>query len=72
MAELRVERKRPSIWRWIVLLLIIALLVWAIVELLGVGDTAAPANDTPQPSVVTPLVGSAPVSPSMLYMGWLS
>ena len=26
MAELRVERKRPSIWRWIVLLLIIALL----------------------------------------------
>ena len=33
MAELRVERKRPHIWRWIVLLLLVALLVWAIVEL---------------------------------------
>lgn len=35
MAELRVERKRPNIWRWIVLLLVIALLTWALVEWYG-------------------------------------
>ena len=72
MAELRVERKRPSIWRWIVLLLIIALLVWAIVELFGVGDSTAPTNESPQPSVVAPLVGKTPEFPRLHYMGWLS
>lgn len=69
MAELRVERKRPSIWRWIVLLLIIALLVWAIVELFGGGRTTAPPDQSPQPSVVTPLVGGAPAISPTLYLG---
>lgn len=60
MAELRVERKRPHIWRWIVLLLLVALLVWAIVELFGgedstviednpVGAMSAPASPAPSP-----------------------
>lgn len=46
MADLRVERKRPSIWRWIVLLLLVALLVWAIVELFG-GESATVIEDGP-------------------------
>lgn len=46
MAELRVERKRPHIWRWIVLLLLVALLVWALVELFG-GDDSAVIEDRP-------------------------
>lgn len=60
MAELRVERRRPHIWRWIVLLLLVALLVWAILELFGgneatviedapVGAMGAPPSPTPSP-----------------------
>lgn len=52
MAELRVERKRPSIWRWVVLLLIVAFLVWAVVELFGGGD-APPAENAPDPVAAT-------------------
>ena len=62
MAELRVERKRPNIWRWIVLLLLVALLVWAIVELFG-GEESTVIEDNP----VGALIGSpasATVSPS--------
>ena len=46
VAELRVERKRPNIWRWIVLLLLVALLVWAIVELFG-GEESTVIEDNP-------------------------
>ena len=35
MAELSVERRRPNIWRWIVLLVILAVVVWALVEHFG-------------------------------------
>ena len=56
MAELRVERKRPNIWRWIVLLVLIALLVWALVELFGSDDSevleASPAGALRAPAVV--------------------
>lgn len=69
MAELRVERKRPNIWRWIVLLLLVALLVWAIVELFGgeestviednpVGASAAPSHSAPADPSGAPLAGA--------------
>ncbi|HEX6925803.1 MAG TPA: hypothetical protein VF167_10235 [Longimicrobiaceae bacterium] len=58
MAELRVERKRPNVWRWIVLLLLIALLVWAIVELFGGEDSSViesnPVGARSTPGVVAP------------------
>lgn len=40
MADIDVERKGPSIWPWIIGLIILALLIWALVELFG-GDEEA-------------------------------
>jgi hypothetical protein len=53
VAELRVERKRPNIWRWIVLLVLIALLVWALVELFG-GSEAEVIEETPVGAMLSP------------------
>ena len=40
MAEINIERKKKPVWPWILLLLIVALLVWAIYELTNDrGDT---------------------------------
>jgi hypothetical protein len=53
VAELRVERKRPNIWRWIVLLVLVALLVWALVELFG-GSESEVIEETPVGALLTP------------------
>jgi hypothetical protein len=39
MAEINVERKGPSIWPWVIGLIVLALLVWALMELFGRNDT---------------------------------
>ena len=62
MAELRVERKRPHIWRWIVLLLLVALLVWAIVELFG-GEDSTVIEGSPAGALAAPPSDSQPASP---------
>jgi hypothetical protein len=62
VAELRVERKRPHIWRWIVLLLLIALLVWAIVELFG-GEDSTVIEDSPAGAMAAPSTPAQQVSP---------
>ena len=41
MAELRVERKGRNIWPWIVGLIVLALLIWALMELLRRNDPEA-------------------------------
>ena len=33
MAEISVERKGPKIWPWIIGLIVLALLIWALMEL---------------------------------------
>lgn len=38
MADIQVERKGPSIWPWIVGLLVVALLAWALIEMFGRED----------------------------------
>jgi hypothetical protein len=43
VADINVERKGPSIWPWIIGLIILALLIWALVELLGGEEEAAVA-----------------------------
>ena len=64
MAELRVERKRPNIWRWIVLLVLVALLVWALVELFG-GSESEVIEETPVGALLSlSPVPSAVASPS--------
>ena len=35
MAEIKVERKGPNIWPWIIGLIVLALLIWALMELFG-------------------------------------
>lgn len=54
-ADINVERKRPSIWPWIVGLLVLSLLIWAIAEMVDRDDVAQvepaqePAVPAPQP-----------------------
>jgi hypothetical protein len=35
VADINIERRGPSIWPWIVGLLVLALLIWALVEMFG-------------------------------------
>lgn len=35
MADINVERRGPTIWPWVVGLLVLALLVWVLVEMFG-------------------------------------
>lgn len=35
MADIKIERKGPNVWPWIIGLVVLALLVWALMELLG-------------------------------------
>lgn len=38
MAEIHVEERGPGVWPWIVGLMILAVMVWAVAELVG-GDS---------------------------------
>jgi hypothetical protein len=47
MADINVERKRPSLVPWLVGLILLALLVWAAAKVLGGDDqTTPPAQST--------------------------
>lgn len=60
MADINVERKGPSIWPWIVGLLVLALLIWAIAEMVDRGgDEREVAVEEVEPQVSPPAV-SAP------------
>jgi len=37
VADINVERRNPSVWPWIIGLVVLALLIWAVAELLS-GD----------------------------------
>lgn len=51
MADIDVERKGPSIWPWIIGLIILALLIWLLAEWLGDDDAVV---EEPVPGVVEP------------------
>ncbi|MFW6080034.1 MAG: hypothetical protein ACODAE_10460 [Gemmatimonadota bacterium] len=64
MADINVERKGPSIWPWVIGLLVLALLIWAIAEMVDTDEevaveepveevTEAPAA-VPEPEAVEP------------------
>ena len=74
MADVRVEhrerpeRKGPSIWPWIIGLLVLALLIWAIAEMVGGDETRVagveevePGQQVPPAAVPTPEAGAATI-----------
>jgi hypothetical protein len=68
MADINVERKGPSIWPWIIGLIVLALLIWALAEMLGddddadtaplVTDTTALIAEPTAPAAGTPAPGA--------------
>lgn len=47
MADINVERKRPSIWPWVVGLIVLAFLIWAIAEMVDRDPVAGDPVDEP-------------------------
>ena len=60
VAEINVERKAASIWPWIINLLVLLLLGWAIVELLDSDEREIAAVDPVAAPVVAPPVTPVP------------
>lgn len=58
MADIRVERGRSNVWMWVVALIAAALLVWALVEMLG-GDR----DEVREPAMDAVGVNVAPATP---------
>ncbi|HEX6926847.1 MAG TPA: hypothetical protein VF167_15600 [Longimicrobiaceae bacterium] len=67
MADINVQRKGHSVWPWILGLLVVALLIWALMRLVGGDDAGArlvePASEVgPNPEATPPV--DAPNSPA--------
>lgn len=62
LADINVERRGPTIWAWIIGLIILALLIWAIAEIVDRQET--PAREVievvPQTGTATPASGTVP------------
>ena len=65
MADINVERKGPSIWPWIIGLIILALLIWALAALLDNDDDEV-VLDEPVPAVVEEPIAPAPIAGAAL------
>ncbi len=58
MAEINIERKKKPVWPWLLLILILALLGWAIYELVIEDDTVDNTIETGYviPAYTSPLI----------------
>lgn len=65
MADINVERKERSIWPWIIGLIVLALLLWALLKMFHKDDNPAPAA---APTVVDTAAGGNP-SDTMVVPG---
>lgn len=63
MADINVERRGPSIWPWILGLIVLALLIWLLTELFG--DDADTAAVVTEPVATEPLATTPPADPAM-------
>jgi hypothetical protein len=64
VADINVERKGPSVWPWIIGLVVVALLIWALTQMFGPRETVTPVitpTDTPVVAPDTPVVPQDPV-----------
>ena len=50
MADIDVVRKPPTVWPWILGLIVMALLIWELAEALDPGGADAPAAEQPAPA----------------------
>jgi hypothetical protein len=64
VADINVERKGPSIWPWIIGLLVLALLIWALIEMFGDRDQVAVTDRTVATEPATAEQPVAPVGPT--------
>jgi Na+-transporting methylmalonyl-CoA/oxaloacetate decarboxylase gamma subunit len=62
LADINVERRGPTVWAWIIGLVILVLLIWAIAEI--VDRQEKPAREVievvPQPGTAAPATGAVP------------
>lgn len=63
MADIDVERKGPSIWPWIIGLIILALLIWLLAEWLGDDEEVVEPIGAPVPAEVQPPTVGVPPEP---------
>jgi len=61
VAEIHVERKGPVIWPWIIGLIVLAVLVWGLVEMYG--DRGAVVGDDVMPDTIMDMPSAAPAPP---------
>lgn len=59
VADINVERKGPSVWPWVVGLLVLALLIWALVEMFE-GDAEPALNDPVADTTFVDTIGTPP------------
>lgn len=62
MADINVERKGPSVWPWILGLIVLALLIWLLTELFS--DDADTAAVVTEPVATEPLATTPPADPA--------
>jgi len=60
VADINVERKGPSVWPWVVGLLILALLVWGLMELFGGAPETNGSTASPDTTFIDSLGGTPP------------
>lgn len=53
MAEINIERKKTPVWRWLLILLLLALVAWAVYEFAFDNETTEIDDDVPATGMVT-------------------
>lgn len=63
MADINVERRGPRVWPWIIGLVVLVLLIWAIAELVDRGEPVPGETVEVVPEQVTPAAEQPATAP---------